>query len=145
MSEGTTETVERTGRCLCGAVTVRAKAMPKEIGACHCATCRRWGGGPFVEATCGSEVEFTGEDSISVYDSSEWAERGFCRECGTHLFYRLKQTGGHHLPVGLFDIDDKLEMTMQVFVDQRPDYYQFANSTKEMTGPEVFAMFGGEE
>lgn len=144
MNQENVATVDRTGRCLCGAVSVRAKAMPTEIGACHCSMCRRWGGGPFVEAPCGTDVEFGGQDHISVYDSSEWAERGFCRECGTHLFYRLKPTGGHHLPMGLFDIDDELKMTLQVFVDERPGYYEFANDTEEMTGAEVFAKFGGD-
>ena len=23
--------------------------------------------------------------------SSAWAERGFCKNCGSHLFYRLKE------------------------------------------------------
>lgn len=145
MKDVSGDTVDRSGRCLCGAVTVRAKAMPKDVGACHCTMCRRWGGGPFVEAPCGPDVDFTGEEHIAIYSSSEWAERGFCRQCGTHLFYRLKQTRGHHLPLGLFDSDDELTMTLQVFVDERPTYYTFANETEEMTGAEVFAKFGGAD
>ena len=29
----------------------------------------------------------------------------------------------------------------QVFIDEKPDYYSFANETKDMTGQELFAMF----
>ncbi len=29
----------------------------------------------------------------------------------------------------------------QVFIDQKPAYYEFANQTKNMTGAELFAMY----
>ncbi|WP_282100132.1 GFA family protein [Thauera aromatica] len=31
------------------------------------------------------------------------ADRGFCRKCGSHLFYRLKKGPHYVLAVGLFD------------------------------------------
>ena len=141
MSEEAT-TSERSGRCLCSAVTITATESPSAVGACHCRMCRRWGGGPYMELACGTEVTFTGEDNIGVYDSSDWAERGFCRRCGTHLFYRVKETRQHMVPVGLFDRDDDLTFTAQVFVDERPAYYAFANETSDLTGKEVFEKFG---
>lgn len=89
---------------------------------------------------CGTNVSLEPESKVSVYDSSEWAERGFCSQCGTHLFYRLKQAQQYMMPAGLFDIDD-LVFEHQVFIDEKPDYYCFANDTKDMTGAEVFAMY----
>ena len=77
------------GHCLCGAVTLRAAINHSQVGACHCATCRRWGGGPLLAIESDQPVAFDGAQQISVYASSDWAERGFCKECGTHLFYRL--------------------------------------------------------
>ena len=94
-----------------------------------------------MEIDCGTDVEIQGIDSVTVFDSSAWAERGFCSRCGSHLFYRIKETGQHMVPVGLFDIDTELEFEMQVFVDERPDYYRFANQTEELTGAELFAKF----
>jgi len=85
-----------------------------------------------------------GEDKVSRYDSSEWAERAFCSACGTHLFYRLKQTDQHMLSAGLFDLDGELEFDHQIFIDEKPSYYCFADKTKNMTGAEVFAAFSGE-
>ena len=139
------ETAEQHGACLCGAIRIAAKAASHHVGACHCRMCRRWGGGPFVEIDCGTEVSLEGESHISVFSSSDWAERGFCSKCGTHLFYRIKETGQHMMPVGLFDIEDEqsLEFQRQVFIDEKPAYYSFANKTQDMTGPEIFAMFGG--
>lgn len=103
--------------------------------------CRRWGGGPFLEINCGADVTFDGEEHVRVYDSSTWAERGFCGKCGSHLFYRLKESGMHVVPVGLFEDDSELTFTSQVFVDERPDYYDFVNDTEKLTGAELFAKF----
>ena len=139
------EIAKRKGQCLCGAVTVTAKEAGNSVGACHCNMCRRWGGGPFMEIACGSAVSFSGEEDISVFESSAWAERGFCRKCGTHLFYRLKQTGEHMIPVGVFEGDDDLVFQSQVFIDEKPAFYSFANETQNMTGAELFAKYAPPE
>ena len=139
------DTIEATGRCLCGAVEITAKAMPTSVGACHCSMCRTWGGGPLMAVDCGDEVAFSGQENIGTYSSSDWAERGFCTQCGTHLFYRLKQGNNHFMPVGLFDAESKLHFEHQVFIDEKPAYYAFANETKNLTGAEVFALYSGEQ
>lgn len=113
----------------------------RETSAGHCNQCRKWGGGPFLEIDCGSEVSFDGEENISVFDSSAWADRGFCRKCGSHLFYRLKESRQFMIPVGLFDNDQGLVFGHQVFIDEKPSYYSFADNTTEMTGAEMFAKY----
>ena len=35
--------------------------------------------------------------------------------------------------------------TSQIFIDEKPAYYDFANKTKNMTGAEVFAAFGASQ
>lgn len=130
------------GQCLCGAVKVNAASVDTGVGACHCSMCRQWGGGPFLAVDAGSEVELSGNEHIGVFNSSEWAERGFCKECGTHLFYRLKQNQQHIMPIGLFGETEQLVLDHQVFIDEKPEYYCFSQNTKDITGAEVFAMFG---
>ncbi|MDJ0712193.1 MAG: GFA family protein, partial [Woeseiaceae bacterium] len=128
------DTRTMNGHCLCGAVRVTAREIGNKVGACHCTMCRRWAGGPFMEVDCGTDIEFADEDNIAVFNSSDWAERGFCRTCGTHLFYRLKGTGQHMVPVGLFENDAGLVFDTQVFIDEKPAYYEFANQTTNLTG-----------
>lgn len=135
------ERMECHGTCLCGNVGVAAKAKSSHAGACHCTMCRKWGGGPFLAVECVGDVEFKGEEHIAVFSSSDWAERGFCRECGTHLFYRLKQEVHYAIPVGLFDDRDKWALSEQIFIDQKPSYYSFAETTRNRTGEEVFAEY----
>lgn len=135
------EKVKGTGSCLCGEVRFTADNVKINVGACHCEICRKWGGGPFMDVDCGTEVFFEGEENITVYNSSKWAERGFCHKCGGHLFYRLKESNQHMMQVGLFDDDQMFIFTHQIFIDEKPSYYSFANKTSDMTGAEVFAMF----
>jgi hypothetical protein len=135
---------EYRGTCLCGAVHVAAKPKANSIGACHCTMCRKWGGGPLFAVECESEVDFEGAEHISTFSSSEWAERGFCQKCGTHLFYRLKQEGHFAIPVGLFDGADQWQLTEQIFIEQKPSFYSFAEKTKNLTGEEAFAQYSGK-
>lgn len=132
-----------SGQCLCGAVTLSGVTPPKEMSACHCATCRKWSGGPFLGFAASKDVVISGEDNISVYNSSQWAERGFCKQCGNHLFYRMKASGDYYLPAGMFDISPETPFAMEVFIDEKPENYSFSGERKCMTGPELFAAFSG--
>ena len=136
------EETKQTGSCLCGAVCITANNFNNKVGACHCRMCRKWGGGPFMEVDCGTDVSFDGEDDITVYDSSDWAERGFCKKCGSHLFYRLKESKQHMIPVGLFDDQEPFVFESQVFIDKKPSFYSFENKTHDMTAAEIFEMYG---
>ena len=134
--------IEISGRCLCGAVSFKAQPDARHIGACHCKTCRQWGSGPFLEVNCGANISFEGKEHIKCYSSSDWAERGFCGTCGTSLFYRVKETGLTLVAAGLVDDLEGFVMQLQVFTDERPPYYSFAEKTEEMTGQEVFEKWG---
>lgn len=135
-------TQEISGRCLCGAVTVTVEKFDGKVGACHCGMCRRWGGGPSLSLR-GAELRLTGEAQMKVYASSEWAERAFCGTCGTHLFYRLKQTAEPFVWAGLFGDLPGAVLHEQIFIDHKPGWYEFANQTENLTEAEVFAKFAG--
>ncbi len=128
------------GSCLCGAVNLSTTSMNNHVAACHCSMCRKWGGGPLLGVECESDLSFSGKENIGVYQSSEWAERGFCKKCGSHLFYRFKKNHHYYIPVGIFDNSEGLVFEHQVFIDEKPEYYSFANETKNMTGAEIFAQ-----
>ena len=127
------------GVCLCGSVRFSAPDV-RNIGVCHCGACRRWGGGPLLSVHCGTDVVFQGADQITVYASSPWAERAFCKQCGTHLYYRLLATGDFFVPAGAID-SNQFEITKQIYVDKKPDYYALANQTVMLTELDVLAEF----
>lgn len=128
------------GKCLCGAITLSTK-QTSDVEVCHCHMCRQWGGGPLLAVHCGSEVEISGRNQLTVFDSSKWAERGFCSACGTHLFYRLKGSNDYSIPVGLFQDQNHFKMKEQIFIDKKPSYYEFANKTPVLTETEVFEKY----
>ena len=136
---------EGKGSCLCGAVKILVKNISSGIGACHCGMCRKWTGGPLLAVDCGTDVSFEGQKNISIYNSSEWAERAFCNKCGSHLYYRLKRPDQHIMPVGLFDTDIPFVFDHQIFIDAKSSYYHFGNKIKTMTGKEVFAQYAPPE
>jgi hypothetical protein len=132
------------GKCLCGVISIHTPDKT-HIDACHCGMCRRWGGGPALGLSCGSDVQIDGTDKLKVYKSSDWAERAFCGECGTHLFYRLTDSNEYFVPAGLFQDDAAFEFTEQIFIDRKPNYYDFANQTVNLSEAEVFAKFAASE
>lgn len=133
--------MKANGKCLCGAVELQAELASSEVSACHCSTCSTWQGGPMMGVDCGDSLKMSDESSVVRYESSEWAERGFCNKCGTHLFYYLKPANQYHVPAGLLQTDEEYSLTHQIFIEEKPKYYDFANETKNMTGEELFAHF----
>lgn len=130
-----------SGQCLCKAVSVEATPDSEAVDACHCSMCRKWSGGPFIAMSCSENVEIEGGEAIGVYRSSTWAERVFCRNCGTVVAWRLQQDGGYHVSANLFAETAHYPLAMQVFIDEKPANYSFEQQTRTMTGAEVFAMF----
>ena len=128
--------------CLCGAVEVTAPDH-NEVSVCHCSLCRRWGGGPMFAVHCGHGVSFAGSAKPRTFRSSEWAERGFCPNCGTHLFYHLLPSDEYILSAGLFQDQTGFRFASQIFIDEKPAYYDFANPTPTLTGKQVFEQFSG--
>lgn len=127
------------GHCLCGAVQLTC-ADARDVGVCHCGSCRRWSGGPMLAVHCGAGVAVRGEDHVSVYASSAWAERAFCKQCGTHLYYRLHATGEYFVPAGLFESND-FELRSQIYIDRKPAYYAFVNQTPTLTEQQVIERY----
>jgi hypothetical protein len=89
------------GQCLCGGVKFEADVNEHGFHVCHCDMCRAWASSPLFAVAVDS-ITFDDEDSVSTYRSSEWAERGFCKQYGSSLFYRLKQTNHPMVCCGLF-------------------------------------------
>ena len=127
-----------TGKCLCGAVTFVANGVTPELHICHCSMCRKWGGGPLMSV--GAEgVAFRGEENVQRYESSAWAERGFCKRCGSSLFYRLKEGDSYFLGMGTLDDQSPFKLTSEIYVDEKPPGYDFVGSHPRLTAEEFLA------
>ena len=74
------------GGCLCGGIRYRSTVPPVRGVICHCSMCRKHSGAPilaFVHFPLDAFTWVKGEPSR--YRSSQYAERGFCPQCGSTL------------------------------------------------------------
>ena len=131
------------GQCLCGAVQVTVRNAPHDLGACHCAMCRRWTGSAFITLDVPeSDMTVTGADHVRSYTSSDWAERSFCGTCGSTLWYRLKHGMGptdYYMAAGLIDDLSGQRLTREIFIDKKPAAFAFAGPTHQLTEAEFLA------
>ena len=130
----------KTGKCLCGAVTFTADEVKPDIIACHCRMCQRVSGGIFVTAPAW-QLKFDGEEHIRKYRSSEWAERAFCDECGTHLYYRVLDSDEYDVCVGVFDDQSEFVLSSELFIDRKPDAYALAGDHPRLTEAETLEKY----
>ena len=80
--------MEWTGGCLCGAVRYEASEPPQKSGYCHCRMCQKVSGAPCtVGVYFAKQVFRITRGQPTIYRSSNVAERGFCRSCGSQLLY----------------------------------------------------------
>jgi hypothetical protein len=85
----------------------------------------------------GPDLNATGQDFIATFASSSWAERGFCKNCGTHLFYKLKENGHYIYAAGIFD-PTPFELVEEIFFDKKPHYYEgLSQKTKKKTAADI--------
>lgn len=127
-----------TGTCLCGNVSITIREAHKEVDVCHCSMCQTWGGSMYagVEA---DDFSIKGEEHISRFPSSEWAERAFCSKCGSHLWYKFLPTGNRTFLAGMFDLPEGLSIKHQIFIDEKQDWYDLAQDCPKKTGAEIIA------
>lgn len=84
--QGNAETV--TGGSFYGAVRYEAEVYLHDAYYCHCRICQKISG---VPAEVGVIVKPTSlrltKGEPKYYQTSHFAERGFCSDCGSRLFY----------------------------------------------------------
>ena len=109
-----------SGGCQCGAVRYRLAAMPKAPSICHCRMCQKAGGAPFMVFAGLPEqfVEWT-RGAPKIYASSDFAERGFCADCGTPLTYQMKGKPRISFASGTFDQPEKIVPLDELGIESR--------------------------
>lgn len=108
--------MEANGRCHCGAVSYAISGEPVYHALCHCTDCRRATGAPAVSWALFPEEAVTITGTAKVYASSENAQRHFCGDCGTSLFYTNAVVFPRLIDVQSSTLDDPGALPLQVQV-----------------------------
>jgi hypothetical protein len=127
------------GSCACGNVTYSSRSLPKRINKCHCVTCRKLSGTPFIPFAHFDSKDLSwalkSPDAIRE-TSSDVAARGFCANCCSQLYMRfhelLELTG---VTVGTID-EESVQGTLpsvaaHVFVSQKMKWYEIHDGAKQ--------------
>lgn len=112
------------GHCLCGAVTYRLTGELRPVMYCHCEQCRRTSGHYVAATACRPEqLTIAGEDNLTWYRSSGSAQRGFCRQCGSNLFWKPAHGRYWSIWAGSIDRPTGLCAAQHIYVHMKSDYY----------------------
>ncbi len=149
--EGKAEKV--TGGCFCGAVRYEAEVYLHDAYYCHCRMCQKLTGAPAeiaVNVKPGSLRFARGEPKY--YQTSHFAERGFCTDCGSRLVYRplLPELPEWwvNLPVGSLDHPEKAVPASHVCVEGQLPWYDIDDGlprTRTEDDPELAALWSAQD
>lgn len=114
------------GGCLCGAVRYKSTAAPVRCVICHCEYCRKHSGAPclsFVHFPIKAFTWLTKEPRR--YQSSRYAERGFCPECGSTLSMREEVLGDRvQVTLGSLDYPERVQPQDHVWTQSQISWFE---------------------
>ena len=113
-----------SGACMCGALTFVFHGQPKFVSECVCHSCRVAHGASVVAWVGVDEPHFEllqGASKLAWYASSTDSERGFCRNCGTRVFFRSSRWPGWIAAFVLFRFFDITKLGPVGWADRRGD------------------------
>lgn len=110
----------RTGGCQCGKIRFRATDLVDNSHVCHCRMCQKAVGNFFAALVGVPKPALTWTNGTpAIFESSEGIERGFCRDCGTPLFFH-NSAGAHvSICIGAFDNPASLPLVFEFATERR--------------------------
>ena len=116
------------GSCECQGVVFELIGELRDVVFCHCSQCRKTSG-HYWAATQVSKgnLNLIKATSLSWYDSSDKARRGFCSVCGSSMFYERKGIDKISISAGSLEIPTSLDRMRHIYVASKGDYYDISD------------------
>lgn len=116
------------GGCFCGAVRYETSGPLKPVTYCHCSKCRKWHGHAGAYTALPREaLKLIAQRGLEWHSVSPTVRRGFCRVCGSCLFFDDSGDKLLGLVVGTLDQPTGLKSKGHIFVASKADYYELAD------------------
>ncbi|TDJ66573.1 MAG: GFA family protein [Proteobacteria bacterium] len=132
MSKSADEQHRLKGRCLCGGVKYEVRGPLRSVVNCHCGQCRRTHGHySAYTAAARDDLVLHDDRTLSWYESSAIARRGFCARCGASLFWDAHDQPTISIAAGTLDQPTGLETSAHIFVEDLPDYYKLDDNLEK--------------
>ena len=131
-----------TGSCLCGRIRFEIHGKIGPVAHCHCVTCRKAQGGPFVTNAPVRAKYFhlvSSAEWVAEFESSPGKKRYFCRGCGSPLWSRRESDPDIiRIRLGLLDSDPGRKPLAHIWVSEKAPWYDITDGLPQ-------AQRGGEE
>ena len=116
------------GSCECQGVVFELIGELRDVVFCHCSQCRKTSG-HYWAATQVSKgnLNLIKATSLSWYDSSDKARRGFCSVCGSSMFYERKGIDKISVSAGSLEIPTSLDRMRHIYVTSKSDHYDISD------------------
>ncbi len=113
----------RTGRCLCGAIQLKAEGEPRLVGNCYCEDCKRETGSGhtvwLVYPRDAVTIEGEAKTFSKLGGSGQTLTRTFCPNCGTTMFGEPDSFGDiRAVRAGTLNNSSGVNPTVSVFVSR---------------------------
>lgn len=123
------------GGCLCGNVRYEVKGDLRGVVNCHCTMCQKLHGsfGAHTKARK-ANIRITRDQGLAWYKTSDIAQRGYCRDCGSSLFWEPFDLDATGILAGSLDAMTNLETIGHIFVGEKSDFYEIDDSLPRFDG-----------
>lgn len=147
-TDNTLNTQKKTflsGGCQCGAVRYALMSEPTHASICHCRMCQKAFGNYFSSLTGVPRKDLVWtKGQPGVFRSSEAAERGFCRDCGTPLTYSYLENDRISVSIGSLDEPGRVTPEIQYGIESKIPVFEILHTlpgqrTEDYATPEELA------
>ena len=124
-----------SGRCMCGKVRYVIEKPARGVWNCHCVRCRRWTGHFTAATSCRrDDLRLISDETLAWYHPVEHPDvaYGFCRECGSSLFWKVvaappdgpqEQLDNISVWAGTLDLPTGLSTERVIYAEDISDYH----------------------
>jgi len=118
------------GGCLCGGIRYEIDGPLTDVGNCHCSMCRRFHGAAFAtyaKISAGHFRWLSGQELLTVYETSPGFGWAFCRTCGSSLGVPT-QGRLSEITLGSLDTDPGVRPAEHIFVGSKAPWHEITDT-----------------
>ena len=111
--------------CLCNGISMTIKGQFRPVINCHCIQCTKTHGNyAAYTSVLEQNIIFKSKKTLKWFQSSAKAKRGFCKKCGSSIFFKRLGSKAVSISAGLFRNPSKLKTISHIYVKNKRDYYK---------------------
>lgn len=123
-----------SGSCFCNKITFKVWDFDPKFTICHCTECQTWTGSLYASITVNDgNYKIQGAENITWHKQGTIAERGFCKHCGSNIFWRLLnrdviQNQFLDFAIGMLAQPENLTAKKHIFCKSKLSFYDLPNN-----------------